>query len=84
MLLRNKVLRPIVFVNKKIKKFPNFFKSLFLYKKTRKQTKMTKQDPQKGNRISTRLSLFRDYGLEPAGLPNNFNADFLIWWGILD
>ena len=79
MLLRNKVLRTIVFVNKKIKKFPNFFKYLFLYKKTRKQAKMTKQNLQKGNRISTRLSLFRDYGLEPTDLSNNFNADFLIW-----
>jgi hypothetical protein len=40
---------------------------------------MAKQKTQKADRNSTRLGLFRDYLLEPAELPNNFNADFLIW-----
>ncbi len=78
MLLCPKVLRPIVFVNKKIKKFQIFLIPRFLTSKWAKKPNGY-TNPPKANRSSTRLSLFWDYGLEPAQSPANFNAGFLIW-----
>jgi len=59
MLLCPKVLRIIVFVNKKNKKILKFFYTTFLSSKTRKkgQVKWLNKTP-KANRSSTRLSLF--------------------------
>ncbi len=45
MLLYPKVLRPIVFVNKKIKKIQFFFKSLLLCSKARKKAEWLNKTP---------------------------------------